>query len=99
LQYLSDPDATIAALRRCKSRYIVIDRTPVWDGPSHWVTVQHVPARIYRASYACRIFSTALLRCAFTEDYEPIAEFRASDGSARAGGRMFHFVGMVLRKR
>lgn len=99
LQYLPDPKTVLATIMRAAPRYIVLDRTPVWDGQDDWITVQHVPARIYRASYPCRIFSAAALRREFAPCYELLAEFPGSDGEARASGIAFRFVGMVFRLR
>ncbi|RZF24872.1 methyltransferase, TIGR04325 family [Paraburkholderia sp. UYCP14C] len=57
LQYLDDPFDHIrqaAALSNC----IVIDRTPFIDEPEDRITVQRVPASIYKASYPHRFIST-----------------------------------------
>lgn len=99
LQYLSDPAATMEQILGCEPRYIVLDRTPMWEGASHWLTVQHVPPRFYRASYPCWIFSANLLRQQIGASYEMIADFPGSDGRATASGREFRFAGMVLRRK
>ena len=52
LQYLPDPYSLLKRLRGTKLP-IIVDRTPML--PDHdRITVQHVPASIYKASYACR---------------------------------------------
>jgi putative methyltransferase (TIGR04325 family) len=99
LQYLSDPTEAMRQILGCEPRYIVLDRTPIWEGASHWLTIQYVPPRFYRASYPCWIFSANFLREQIGASYEMIAEFPGSDGRATASGREFRFVGMILRRK
>jgi putative methyltransferase (TIGR04325 family) len=98
LQYLSHPYEMLNDLMECGIRYIVIDRTPFSDGAADQITVQHVPASIYPASYPCRIFSRKPFIDRFRGKYAVVARFGSVDGAAIAGSREFTFEGVILRK-
>ena len=98
LQYLSDPFLILDELMRIGAPYIIIDRTPFSDSATDFVTVQHVPASIYKASYPCWIFSRQSFLTRVTEKYQILTEFESDDNSACVGKLQFKFGGMVLRK-
>jgi putative methyltransferase (TIGR04325 family) len=58
LQYLESPEGLLFNLAAIpSSKYILIDKTPFWNGDRDWLCVQKVPAEIYPASYPSWIFS------------------------------------------
>jgi putative methyltransferase (TIGR04325 family) len=97
LQYLDDPYAMLERLGRAGSRHLVIDRTPLSSGAADRITVQRVPPRIYRASYACRVFSYARLREALA-GWRFLADFPSDDGWASVDGHFFRYGGLLLER-
>lgn len=57
LQYLDNPYQVIQNLIKFKIKYLIIDRTPFYDGENDKVIVQKVPKNIYLGSYPMWIFS------------------------------------------
>ncbi len=57
LQYLEKPYEMLAKLAHSGTPYILLDRTPFIAGCKDRLTVQHVPASIYPASYPAWFFS------------------------------------------
>lgn len=57
LQYLESPFQVIENLIKFKIKYLILDRTPFYNGKSDKVVVQKVPKEIYSASYPMWIFS------------------------------------------
>lgn len=57
LQYLPDPHVVLSHLGTVGARTLVIDRTPLLDGPTDWPVVQVVPSTIYDASYPAWLLS------------------------------------------
>ena len=53
LQYLEEPYAVLEEAASLRAKAIILDRTPFADEGER-ITVQHVPAAIYPASYPCR---------------------------------------------
>lgn len=101
LQYVPEPDQVMAELMESGVLYIVIDRTPFCDSSDDVITVQHVSASIYPASYPCRIFSRKKLKGKLSEKYEILTAFDGSqiDGANYVEGIRVEFGGMILRKK
>ena len=96
LQYLADPDAHLAAWRAAGTGTLVLDRTPVWDGPEHRACVQHVPESIYPGSYPCWILSRPRLLEAMGSGWRLVCEFDSAEGRYQAEhGPAFDFRGFV----
>ncbi len=51
LHYLEQPEAFLTQLRTWAIPHFILDRTPLWNHTRHRLTVQHIPAEIYHASY------------------------------------------------
>ncbi len=51
LQFLPEPEAFLESLLRLQIPHFILDRTPLWSEAHHRLTIQHVPAEIYEASY------------------------------------------------
>lgn len=79
LHYLEHPFDTLEALVRLGAATLVVDRTPVIDELDDVITVQHVPARIFDASYPCRLFSPDRIPMHAGDDYRLLAELPALD--------------------
>lgn len=78
LQYLEQPYDLLKKLLGLHLGYIIIDRTPFWDGPTDRLCVQKVHPSIYAASYPCWIFSSKRFR-EHLQDAKIIAEFTSPD--------------------
>jgi putative methyltransferase (TIGR04325 family) len=79
LQFLERPYDILCGLLGWPCNYVIIDRTPFWDGPTDRLCVQHVPLSIYPASYPSWIFSTQRFRSHLHEGWEIVAEFDSLD--------------------
>ena len=79
LQYLEHPFDALRALLASPCNHLIVDRTPLWDGPADRLCVQYVPASIYAASYPSWIFSLHRFRSFLNEGWEIVAEFDGSD--------------------
>lgn len=99
LQYLPEPYAILSELLESKIDYLIIDRTPFSDESEDVLTIQHVPASIYSASYPCNVFSKTKMLTYFSNQYEMVAEFSSNDGNAMIKNLHFTFSGMVLRRK
>lgn len=98
LQYLPEPRQALEELMSAEIPYLVIDRTPFIDHGADVITVQHVPASIYKASYPCRLFDRETFSATFKGRYQVIASFDSADGTAVASGVPLSFGGMVLHR-
>jgi putative methyltransferase (TIGR04325 family) len=79
LQYLPDPYEILDQLLNLPCEFLVIDRTPFWNGSNDRLCVQNVPAEIYPASYPSWIFSTERFYSHLNVKWEIIAKFDNSD--------------------
>lgn len=98
LQYVPEPYAVLDELMQTGLPVIVVDRTPYSNQDDEFITVQHVPKKIYPASYPCWVFSRARFQAHVDARYKIIAEFDSADGLGRANGTPFTFGGMILCK-
>ena len=98
LQYVPEPYAVLDELMQNGLPVIVVDRTPYSNLDDDFITVQHVPKKIYPASYPCWVFSCARFQAHVDARYKIIAEFDSADGLGRANGTPFTFGGMILCK-
>jgi putative methyltransferase (TIGR04325 family) len=100
LQYLEDPSTTLAKFAGLPARHLVVDRTPVHRGTTDRVSVQEVPAHIYRASYPCWIFSHEALLRRLSPHWRVVADHPCAEGAARTeGGLPFEFRGLILERK
>ena len=86
LPYVERPHEWLERIVAAGFEYIVIDRTPfLLKDERDRLTVQAVPAKIYKASYPAWFFGkTGFLRH-FEGRYEKVAEFDALSGAIRVG--------------
>lgn len=100
LQYLEAPLEAIAGWDVPSVRAVLIDRTPVWSGATHWPCVQHVPRHIYPASYPCWVLSQPRLLERLAQRWRLVYEFDSVEGRhAARGGPTFDFKGFYLEDR
>ncbi len=101
LQYVPEPYDVLKELIECEIRYLIIDRTPFSDLDDDIITVQHVPASIYPASYPCRVFARNAFQKRLSEKYDVVTTFDGNsiDAANYADGSKFEFGGMILCKK
>ena len=80
LQYLDRPFTIFEQILRLPCDWVIIDRTPFWDGPTDRLCVQRVPPSIYPASYPCYIFSLPCFSAYLEKSsFQVMAEFDSLD--------------------
>lgn len=77
LQYLPAPYAFLTTVLRESIPYIIIERTAFSSTGRDRLTVQHVPAWIYNASYPAWFLSEGSLRTILENRYELVCEYPA----------------------
>jgi len=75
LQYIQDIDYIFYNIKNIGAEVIVIDRTIINNSSQSPIYVQHVPSKIYSASYPCRSISEEALLNALLPDYSLLADF------------------------
>lgn len=98
MQYVPEPYVALNEFMESGIRYLIIDRTPFINADVDIITVQHVPASIYPASYPCRIFAMKPFLEKLKNHFEFISQFESADGTATISGSEFTFGGMILQK-
>lgn len=100
LQYLPRPADLVAQLAGTGAHTLVIDRTLFCDAAQDQLCIQHVPARIYPASYPCWALSERSLLQQLASDWQLLLRFPSSEGSFQVrGGAPLHFKGLILERR
>ena len=79
LQYLEQPYTILEQLLSLPCDYLIIDRTPFWEGLTDRLCVQGVPPSIYPASYPSWIFSKQQFYGHLCDDWQVIVTFDAPD--------------------
>jgi putative methyltransferase (TIGR04325 family) len=77
LQYLENPYEWIEQFAATRVPYLLIDMQPVTDKQKDRITVQRVPASIYRASYSCHLLAKKNLLNALQQPYQLLESFDA----------------------
>lgn len=103
LQYIEHAFDFLQQAIDIRPEYIIVDRMVFSTLDHDKLCVQHVPARIYPASYPCWIFSESNFRQRMQGEYELIADFDGLGGSGivktRQGGLPFKYKGMIWKRR
>jgi putative methyltransferase (TIGR04325 family) len=97
VQYLEAPDSTVAEWLEWRLPFLVFNNLPLHRRAPDRLTVQHVPARIYAASYPVWFFNRERFLVRFEGRYEIIREF-ASEAVWRVGWREYRSSGLLLRR-
>lgn len=72
LHYLENPFSFIEKAVQNQIPFLLIDRTPFNQVDNDLLTIQHVPEKIYKANYVCRIFAEEKFMKKMAEHYELI---------------------------
>jgi putative methyltransferase (TIGR04325 family) len=95
LPYLEYPHEILAGMGSENFSRIIIDRTGFVIRGDDWLTVQHVPASVYPASYPCWFFNRDKLIGALAGHWQVDDEWATFD----AGGPKFEYRGLALKRR
>lgn len=100
LQYLEDPVVALESVSQTGVVALIIDRTPVHDGATDLLTIQHVPSSIYKATYPAWIFSRRLLLSRLQNlGWVIVEDFAAPEAPMiTSGGTTVSWTGMILRR-
>jgi putative methyltransferase (TIGR04325 family) len=80
LQYLPDPWGTLRKLLGIRAPLVFLDRTALIDSASDRLTIQHVPASIYRVDHPVWFLSETTLAAILADaGYECLCDFPAID--------------------
>jgi len=96
LQYLEAPYDLLDKLLASPCPFLIIDRTPFWEGSADCLCIQHVPPEIYPASYPSWIFSTQRFRSILSLHWNVIAEF--DDPDKLPGPVPFAYRGLIATR-
>ena len=97
LQYLPAPYEFLMEILRHKIPSVIVDRSAFLSGDCDRLTVQHVPASIYAASYPAWFFSRSKFMACFQADYKLLQSFSGEDKVALENGDCF-FEGFIFEK-
>ena len=100
LQYLDEPSSALAEMTATGISTLIIDRTPVHPGDEDRLTLQHVPPRIYPATYPARLLSRSrLLRALHDLDWTIMEEFETLERPmVTRAGFAFDWTGMICTR-
>jgi putative methyltransferase (TIGR04325 family) len=87
IQYLPDPHDFLDMVLKRQFPFVIIDRVPLMINGTTRLTVQHVPKRIYPASYPSWFFSERDILRRFKQSYERVSVWPALDRHHPEGGR------------
>lgn len=79
LPYVESPRALLADLGGRDFDHLIVDRTGFVDRGRDWLTVQHVPAAIYEASYPCWFLDLASFRQSLAARWASVDEWTTVD--------------------
>lgn len=97
LQYLEHPYSILCQLQGLSCHFIIIDRTPFWNGPKDRLCVQTVPPSIYPASYPSWIFSKQQFFSNLCDDWHVLSTLDNPD--KLAGPIKFAYQGVIVVRR
>ena len=98
LQFLPDAWDLLDRIGRTDVPYVILERTPFWNGDRHRIVIQHVPPDIYPATYACWLMSEPLLLRQMEARFEVIASYAAMDFIPLDGDSSY-FKGTFFQRR
>jgi putative methyltransferase (TIGR04325 family) len=93
--YVEHPHDILAAMRKKRLRYLIVDRTGFVPGAHDILTVQNIPPHIFQASYPSWFFGLESFRASLPE-YRAAVEFDSTEGSDWEGS---FFKGFVFERR
>jgi putative methyltransferase (TIGR04325 family) len=100
LQFLQHPYALLEQLAGVPHKLLILDRTPFSELVEDRICVQHVPPKIYKASYPSHIFSLQKFeRWVKAHGWAIVESFEALEGVRQTNsGLEFTFMGMLLAR-
>lgn len=101
IQCIDNPYEWLSKFLGHKFQYIILDRTAFINGVGDRLTVQDVPASIYKASYPAWFFDYRRFVAFFNDTYEIVSEFDSHPGYVAKIGTdaTGHYKGLVLKRR
>lgn len=96
VQYLPEPYKFLAESLRHEFTYVIVDRTAFLRNGGDLLTVQHVPAWIYHASYPAWFLSEGQFLACFNHGYDLLASFPAP-GSLQFDGGLADYKGFIFK--
>ena len=87
LQYLPEPYAFLENALQIGIPYVIVERTAFNANGVDRLTIQHVPASVYEASYPAWFLSESSLRRIFAPGYDLICEYLGDDQAELEGGK------------
>jgi len=101
LQYIDNPYELLDQIKKYAPKYILLDRLSLLNRKNDRITVQTVPAEIYKASYPCRFFGETNIVDHFEDQYELVYDFEAYllNQVDFGDGDISKDMGMLLRKK
>jgi putative methyltransferase (TIGR04325 family) len=97
IHFLPQAAEILEEICQLKAPYLLLERTPYWEGDRHRIVIQHVPAEIYEADYPCWLFCESLLLAQLSGSYRVMASYPALDVIPLEGG-LSYFKGMLLER-
>ncbi|MCT8332218.1 methyltransferase, TIGR04325 family [Leptospira sp. 85282-16] len=99
LQYLEHWKTFINNVVNAEAEFIILDRIPILQSNhKSFVTIQHVPAYIYDASYPCHLFSQKDLDESLLNKYEIVFELPGMD-HLRLKGVPLEYKSILYRRK
>ena len=99
MQYLEHPSEILRKISSAGVSHVVIDRTPCMDARRDLLTIQRVPAHIYKASYPCWIFSRPGMLRMLEPNYRLVAAFTDSAMPWQGPGVKFDLAGFMFDRK
>lgn len=101
LQYIENDTAILLELLALEPKVILLERHPASKSVREQIVVQHVPDRIYPASYPMKIFSDKALEKVLSGEYELLFETRhKAQPVSNVKGLQFDWISQVwVRKQ
>ena len=98
LQYLPQPYVFLEDVLSKRFRFVIVERTAFNSSGPDRLTIQHVPAWLYDASYPAWFFNEPSFRRAFASGYDLICEYSANDKAELEGGKAI-FKGFQFKRK
>ena len=99
LQYLPSPEEILREATATPANTLILDRTPLSAAPDDRLTIQTVPARIYRAAYPMWVLSRSRLLDRVSPSWSVVATYESPFRRPRtAAGLEFGWDGLILSR-
>ncbi len=79
LHYLREPYVFLEDVLREKIPYVIVERTAFNHAGRDRLTIQHVPARLYQASYPAWFLNESAFRQIFAENYQLVCAYVSNE--------------------